>query len=68
MSLLKAAQDGDLAKVKDLIKGGQSVNVTDEVDLFYTLSFSLSLANECINVLSYRQVGPLFIGLPGKDI
>ena len=45
MSLHDAARDGDLAKVKDLIKGGQSVNVKDKVDLFNTLSFFLSLFN-----------------------
>ena len=41
MSLLEAARDGDLDKVKDLIKGGQSVNVTNWVDLFKILSFFL---------------------------
>ena len=42
MSLLDAAKKGDLDKVKDLIKEGQSVNVADKVDLFNTLSFFLS--------------------------
>ena len=43
MSLHDAARDGDLDKIKDLIKGGQSVNETDMVDLFNTLSFLFSL-------------------------